>query len=75
MLRPGGRVLTAELVSEDDRVGHFVQLQAAENRRAVDLGVLGEGAVGLLLDIEEVVQGAAGACQVSLDDERRYDFV
>jgi hypothetical protein len=41
----------------------------------IDLGVLGEGAVGLLLDIEEVVQGAAGACQVSLDDERRHDFV
>jgi hypothetical protein len=36
---------------------------------------LGEGAIGLLLDIKEVVQGAARAGQVPVDEERRYDFV
>jgi hypothetical protein len=36
------------LISEDDRVGHFVQLQAATNRRPIDFAVLGEGAIGLL---------------------------
>src|SRR5260221_7757374 len=73
--RPGGCVLSTKLVCENDRVGYFVQLQAVENGRAVDLGILGEGAVGLLLDIKNEVQGAAGAGQVPLDDERRHDFV
>jgi hypothetical protein len=35
------------LVGEYERVAHFVKLQAAENRRAVELGVLGEGAIGI----------------------------
>lgn len=52
MLRPSGLVLAAELVSEDDWVGRFVQLQVGENRFPIERGVLGEGAVGLLLDIK-----------------------
>ena len=67
-VRPRGGVFTAEFVSKNDRVSHFVELQAAENRRSVELGILGEGAIGLLLDFKEVVQGAARAGQVPVGD-------
>ena len=65
----------AELVSENDRVADFVKLQATPMRRAVDKGVLRKGAVGLLLEIKEVVQGASRPGQIPVGDKRRYNFV
>src|SRR3954447_10473881 len=46
---PGARVGAPELPREQDRIGDLVELQAAPVRRAVEVRVLRQAAVGLLL--------------------------
>src|SRR4029079_8194302 len=48
-VRPRARIEPAQLPAEDDRVGALVELQIRPVRRAVEVRVLREAAVGLLL--------------------------
>ena len=72
---PGTRVEPPELPREHDRVGDLVELQVRPVRRAVEVGVLREAAVGLLLAVPQVADGALGAGAVAGRELRRRDLV
>ena len=64
-----------ELPRQHDRVRDLVELQVRPVRRAVEVGVLREAAVGLLLAVPQVVDRALGAGAVAGRDLRRRDLV
>ncbi len=65
----------AELVIEQDGVGHLVQLKSGEDGLSGQRGVRREGAVRLLLVMEEVLKCPHGGGAVAVGDERRRDLV
>ena len=71
--RPG--VGAPELPRQQDRVGDLVELEPAPVRRAVQVPVLRQAPVGLLLQLEEVVERAAGGRAIAGGDLRRGDLV
>ena len=74
-VRPRRGVAAPELVGQHDRERDLVELQPAPEGRAGRRRVLRERAVGLLLLVEQEVQGATGAGGVAVGDQGGGDLV